>query len=258
MTKWSPTIAAREVHASVTENWGADEITASVELQLPWANRHALVFDLIGNAREWPHGSFTAKPRAVSAVISPFSAFYTTDGDEELMTYEDAFVTVNYSSAQGEDLLAESLEPTAEFFPLDHKRFRWSAVDGDPLAENEAPGKLIRGLNIVRTFFKVAALSTDLLDLVGTVNDGALVTPLLGLTFAAETLLYTPPNLSRTIKTDGTGFAWNVTMKHNYKPQTWNKFWRSKTEAWEEIVDYETGAVYKNYPPEDHSGIFSL
>lgn len=256
-----------EEHATHDESFGLERTTAKAVLRVAWADRYTLVDDIVGNSRVWPYALEAGRigPRATTAGIMPCPGSYVESGQG--MIYTDALVTVNYDSNVGtgggssqgsdsdpqdpetENLFAEEIEPTAEFITLDHKRFRWGAQNGDPLLEQEAPGKLVKGLNLVRTFYKVPPpLPIQILDAVGGVNASGESAPILGLSFDKETLLYQPPNLSRTIKTDGTGFAFTIKMKYSYKPQGWNKFWRSKTQEMEEIYDFETGIVVKNYP----------
>ena len=59
----------------------------------------------------------------------------------------------------------------------------------------------------------------------GSVNATTVVSPTIGLSFAPETLLYTPPTLSRSISTDVIE-AWRAVLTFQYKASGWNKFWR--------------------------------
>lgn len=230
-----------EEYGTAKESWNIDDVSMSVTLRCAWADRYDLVDDLLGNGRTWPHGSFTNAPRAQSASIAPDKTAYTATG--QCIVYNDALVTVTYGT-EHEDLVSESLEPTADFITLDWRRFRWSSDVGDPLIEGEAPGKLRRGLNIVRTLYKIATPPTQLLTQIGNVNPSTYTSSLLGLSFAAETLLFTPPTMSRTIRTDGTE-GWTINMKFMYKPETWNKYWRAKTSSYEHI--YNGTGVYRSY-----------
>lgn len=242
-------VSCCEEHAKISEGVGTDEWTASVTLRCAWSNRWLLMADLVGNRRSWPHTGGKLIARSASSVPAP--TYYVQDG--QAAAYIDALVSVNYSSSgEEEDLVAESLEPTAEFLTLDYKRFRWGAANGDPLTEGEAPGKLLRSLALVRQLFKVESpLPGDLLTKIGYVNSSSYTSALLGLTFAKGTLLFQPPSLSRTITTDEVQ-AWNVTLKFMYKPETWNKYWRSKTQAYDEIF-LVNGGKYLAYPEGDFS-----
>ena len=244
------TVACAEEHDAQSENWNLDSASARVTLRCAWDDRHDLVQDILGNQRVWPHdGSGLLYP--TSATVEPWPSIYSSSGQE--CTYLDALVTVSYGT-EVEDLISESLEPTTEFMKLDYRRFRWGAVNGDPLLKNEAPGKLYKGLNLIRTIYDVASpLPTTLLTLPGAVNDADYVSSLLGLTFPEETLLFTPPKMDRSITTAGAE-GWTLQLKFVYKAAGWNKFWREKTEDWEDMYLINGGgAAYKNYPLEDFS-----
>jgi len=241
-----------EESGQISENFSPDGITCSVVLACAWSIRHDVVTDIVGGKEYWPHGSFVKRPFAVSAAIVPRPAKGTTTGQS--IDYPQALITVNYERKKldPEQLASESLEPTAEFITQDHKRYVWGSSTGNPLTEAEAPGRIVRGLNLVRTIYKLPSVPVSLLSLPGTCNDTSYVSSLLGLTFPAETLLFSPPTLDRTIETDGSeGF--NLSLKFSYKPEGWNKFWRAESESYEEIYDTQSEAVYKNYPLADFS-----
>jgi len=246
-----------EEHVTQEEQWGEGEITCSVVLRCTWDNRHLLVADLIGNAKEWPYGSFSYPPRCKTAAIRPAATTYEEDGQG--IDYQDALVTANYSTNvdenEEEDLMSESLEPTTEFLTLDHKRFRWGSETGDPVQEGEAPGKLVKGLNLVRKLFKVTAIPASVLTLPGSVNNAPYTSSILGLTFPAETLLFSPPTLERTITTGGVR-AWNVTLKFSYKVGGWNQFWRAATGSVDRMYLVGIGQ-YNSYPLADFSTFLS-
>jgi hypothetical protein len=250
MAIYSISDCSEEHDAGHGESWDVDRWDATVQLRCTWANRHALVADLLGNQRPWPHSGFATTPLAATASIEPVPTQYVTVGQS--CTYIEAIVTVGYSSDEEEDLLAESLEPTAEFMTLDHKLFKWD--NGDPLVEGEAPGKVTRSLSIVRQMFKLASIPSEVRTCIGKSNDVEYVSALLGMTFPAETLVYEPSPMNRTITTAGDK-GWNVALKFNYKPEGWNKFWRTKTQDWHRFIVAATGAQYDNYEPDDFSNI---
>lgn len=238
-------IDCAEEHGSASES--ADHKTglkASVTLRCAYADRMDLVQDLIGNRRAWPHGSYSEPPVAISTATKPVPGRYTTIG--QVCYYEEALVTVNYST-EDKDLISESLEPTSEFLTLDFKRFRWGSVNGDPILEGEAPGRILRGMNLVRTIHEVdPPIPTSLLSLQGHCNEVAYSSALLGLSFDTETLLFQPPSLSRQIKSSGAK-AFSLVLKFAFKEQGWNNFWRAATQEYERMYDVENGE-YFNYP----------
>lgn len=244
-----------EEHASVSESMNLTEgVAAQVTLRCAFADRFLLMADLLGNSRVWPNGGFVIPPVAATCASKPFPAQYLTIG--QACVYEYALVEVNYSH-KIVDLISESLEPTAEFVTVDHRQFRWNTALGPVLLEGEAPGLLVKGCNLVRTFYQLPSLPTDMLDLVGTCNSAPYVSTLLGVPFAAETLLFQPPTMNRTFTTTGTN-GWTLQTKFAYKKQGWNKFWRAAANsgqgAWENIWHINGTAAYKPYAPDDFSG----
>lgn len=245
-------VACKEEYGTATENAGLkDGVSASVVLRCAYADRLALMDDLLGFPRVWPRSGYTLPPSAISCACKPDLTKYTQSSQE--IVYEEALVTVNYST-EVQDLVSESLEPTQEFITLDYRRFCWGSPNGPNLIEGEAPGKLIRGLNIVRTLYKKTTVPAAVLATTG-VNNVAYSSNLLGLTFPSETLLYEPGNLSRTFTTLGTeGFT--VTVKFSYRQHGWNKFWRADTQQWTRIY-LRGGAQYNSYPLVDYSSLLA-
>lgn len=243
------TVDCCEEHGTLTENHGLSDFSASVTLRCAWDDRHALMTDLLGNV--WPYVTSWVKP-AVCATCGSVPVPTTYEEDGQGIDYIEALVTANYSTREAIDLITESIEPLVEFITLDHKRFRWGSKTGDPLLEAEAPGRQMRSLNLVRSAKKVLAVPSSALTLPGYVNNTAYTSTILGLTFAIETLLFTPPSLSHTITTDGDP-GWDMTVKLAYLPQTWNKFFRAKSGTYQEIFDVQESSAYKSYPLGDFS-----
>lgn len=241
--------SAQENYAEIT-----GIMTASVTLRCAWADRHALAQDVVGNKRQWPKGGFVL-PLAHSAAIVPVPTPGDPSQDGQEIIYGQALVTINYSSVVT-DLVSHSIEPTAEFITLDYRRFRWGAADGLPLSEDEAPGYLLRGMNLVVTELEVIPpLSATLLEKVGKVNNAALSSSLLGLSFAEETLLYAPPSITMSRNSLGQ-VKCQIVKKFTYKPQGWNKYFKALTNSWESIY-IAGGAEYKSYEPTSLAGLLS-
>jgi hypothetical protein len=234
------------MHGTKKESATATSFSATVNLKCAWTDRFTLADDLVTNERSWP---YFAPAKARQVAITPVYGKYTTSS--QTCEYEEAILTVSYNTDPDRDLVTESIEPTAEFRILDHRAFRWQNNNGLLLNENEAPGQIIRGLNIVRTLYNRPTVPISLLSLPGAVNLAAYTSTLLGLTFAPETLLFGIQPITRSIKLSGsTGY--NITVKMSYKESTWNKFWNQKTKAYDSIYEYN-GAIYKPYTPASFS-----
>lgn len=252
-------IDCSEESHTVRENATENGPTASVQLRCAWLNRAALVADIVGNLKEWPRIP-GCKAYAQNAAVIPAPGQSQTDGQG--CVYDEALVTVNYlqlkTDGGGGDtvngqLFSETLEPSAEFTTLDHKKFRWSSEDGDKLEAQEAPGRLLIGMDYVLTRFNVDSVPVAILNNVGTVNQGSVAAQLLGLTFQAETALLMPTTPQRTIDAQGNG-KWTLPIRFSIRPQGWNKFWRAKTQNWESIYKVD-GGEYKNYPTSNMAAI---
>lgn len=246
-----------EEHGTATENYDEETglLSAEVTLRCDYGDRHSLCADICGNRRPWPKGGFGLVPRAAKASIRMDQSAYDVIG-QTLRSYH-ALVTVYYST-KNEDIVTESLEPTTEFITLDHRMFRWNSGSGDPLSEEEAPGRLVRYINFVRTEMYVQPpLDPNLLALMGTVNNATITSELLfGLSFAAQTLLFSPPTINRKISALGAQ-QYDMVKKWTYNPAGWNKYRRTKTGNYEQIYIANSSTVYNSYEPMDHSSLLS-
>lgn len=252
------TVACAEVFGTARENWTMTGRTAQVTLRCTWANRYLLMADILGNYRPWPY-SAGLYPSGASFIAGRES--YTGNGQG--MDYEDANIQFSYGIPGSKDipdpttLASESLEPTVEFLTQDPRNYKWETASANPnvsqkLKEGEEPGKLHRGLRLVRTLYNLTAINSNILTLPGKVNSTSYVSALLGLTFPADTLLFIPPQISRTYTTAGAS-AWTVQLGWEYKENGWNKYWRQETQAWDYIKVVATDTRYYSYPQASQS-----
>lgn len=254
---WSATISCAEESKSMQESYDDDKgiMKASVVLRCAYEDRHLLVADVCGTRLPWPKGAAGAVPRALTAAIvpveTPSSTVATANG---LIAYEEALVTVNFTT-EIKDVASESIEPTIEFLTLDHRNFAWGSGNGQPLTEEEAPGRLVRGINFVRTEYDQTLLPAELLSLIGSVNDAAVTGSILSLTFATETLLYAPPSI--TYKQDSTNTVkFEVVKKFTYNQNGWNAYYRGSSASFQRIYRRGSSTPYNNYPVADLSTLF--
>ena len=245
-----------EEHASATEDYDEETgyLSAQVTLRCAYADRHLVAADICGNRRPWPKGGFGLTPRAAKAGIRPAENAGSNSG--QMTSPLHALITVFYSS-RNEDIITESLEPTNEFVQLDHRMFRWNSGTGDQLSEEEAPGRLVRLINLVRTEMYVQGLNQNILSLMGSVNNAPVTSSLLfGLSFDTETLLLAPPTINRKISGFGVQQYDQIT-KWSYNPVGWNTYYRAKTGNYERIYVAGSSSAYYSYPLQDHSVLFA-
>jgi hypothetical protein len=247
-------VSYEEMQDSPQEGWDQEGgFTATRTLMCEYDDRHTLAAELMGTLYE-QRPAFLA--RAYNIGIKPFGAKMTAPPGNSVALYEKALLVVQHKfmDQDPEDMVSESIEPNAEFMTLDHQNFRWTNANGALLEEAEAPGRLVKSLDYIYTRHQVPILPPNLLDFVGKVNDRAIAALVLNQTFAAETLLFTPPTPSRKITTEQVE-AWTVPMRFSYQPAGWNKFWRNATQSYEEIWSVEANAVHKNHETANFAGI---
>lgn len=266
MARWSPSYpAASETHGSVEEKLRFDGMhTGRVTVRCAWTDRFAVAADMIN--RDYPNGSIGAL--GAEATIRPEPGQPTLDSDGK-MIYGFALVTVTYDVASvgnlekypagphAGELYSESIVPTVDNQHLPVNGFTWTNGSGRMLIEGENPVRQLHGLALKRVLYNKASIPADYFTLPGKVNVAAYVSVPLGKTFDAETLLFVPQEVSRTVTTAGSD-GWTIPLLLKYKEDGWNKFWRkdkSGSNKWDEIYDTAAGAVYKNFPTADFSNL---
>ncbi len=261
MGTYSPAVTCHEMEGSRSETFeSAFKGSASVILKCAWADRMALIEDIVGLRRAHPdYVGLRAKSASPKGFGTPF-------GDGQTMYYSHALVTVSYETLSpnededgDEEVLDERLEPNAEFMLLPHQYFQWGEFpSNEDLKAEEAPGLLVRSATLCRNWKRVVGpLPTELVDLIGCVNDSPYYSVALNQTFPTETLLYVPPVLSRTIRRDAVD-AWNIDMKFMFRKETWNKYFRAQTATWEYIRFKADESIYRSYSVADISGLLVI
>lgn len=250
-----------EMNGSPVEEATDTSFTATVKLRCPWSDRNSLSAEL-SNYTAYQSGVVQARARSIGIV--PFTAVQGA-GPSLQADYEDAIVTIQYvfdkdtpSESDGV-LFSESLEPTAQNLTMQWESFIWKTSQ-IPILQGEQPGKILRGMDYVLTKYNLAAIPSAALTLVGCCNLAAMTASTLGLTFAAQTLLFNPPSLQRKVSLGPSPEnKWTATYRLTYKPEGWNKFWNSRVNppAWD-MMQVWTGAAwidYTHYPPASFAGI---
>lgn len=250
---------AQEGPISETLNAITGRINCTVTLRCDFEDRLLLADDLLLNRREWPLIFTAFTPKAMSCSIVPGDEWLGATTEGQFRASKTSLVTVNYgipdtAETSNYDSVAESLEPVGEFSRLPAGNFRWTGQSGRLVSTEEAPSFLNIKLRLVRRIYRLNELPPGSISSFGKVNIASYYSPLLGLTFAAETLLYDAPQPDRTLSSTGDeGF--NLTQNFIYNPNGWNKYFRPETNAWENIYHVNSATAYKMYVPADFSGI---
>lgn len=255
-----------EMQGSPTEGLTRAGIkTATRKLECAWTDRWTLMAELLDEEYENESGTLM---KNTSNTCAPIPAANT--GATTVAAYEKAIITASYSilsvtleeDEAGEEK-SERIEPVAEFLTIGVTNLKWTGAAGRAVEADEAPGKLFVGFDYVFTKTFQDDLPASVLDLIGTVNAGAVHPTSAGMetwTFAAETLLYQPPTIQRTINSIGE-LTWTVQYRFTYKPnwdganaRGWNYYWNQKRAAsagFDLLWDVDNAAQYKQYPTGD-------
>ena len=241
-----------EMVDSPIEDFATDSFSATRRLMVDWGSRYALVAELQWVAYPYIPG-ILAYPTSMSVV--PAKSKQLPGVGTDYVTYEKAIITIHYRSSAEDpstsDFVTEALEPNAELRTLDFEDFRWGAVDGDVLKEDEAPSQLLRGHDYVLSFHNAVAVPISVITLEGYVNEANFSTYTLGLTYPAETLLFAGGSPSRRITSTGAD-TFKLTERFQYKASGWNKFFRQASKEYESIY-HKTGGIHRNHPLGDFS-----
>jgi hypothetical protein len=250
-----------EMHGTAQESWANDKLTASVQLRCAWAQRYDVLGNILTFGRQWPYHPDGSPVRAISGTIQPAPADSALDAaGGHGLSYAEALLNVNFESADSEEnngdvvVYSASIEPTAEYLTLPHKGLYWDAAQEEPLKPEEAPGMLQTGFDYKLTYYNLSSIPAAFLTLTGKCNVAAVPTSFFG-DLAAETLLYNPPTINRSVSFGtGSGNKWTLSTRLTYKPNEWNKFWRVETRAWS--YQYcEDGSVHRAIPTASFAGI---
>jgi len=227
--------------------------SAQRTLKCPWADRQNVRGQLLFGVYPFVTTPAANPARCVRIQVKPFPGGQMQPGSLRTTapTYVDAILELFYEQSTvtivpipGWGLISERLDPVAEFITLPPDEFEWS--DGTVrtgLKPEEAPGKLIRGWEWTLTRYQVSQLPATVEALIETVNDGSVVSPTLGRTFASETLLFHGPSVER----NDLG-SLDVTYRFTYRRNGWNKFWRASTQSWASMYLLNSTTPYKNFP----------
>jgi hypothetical protein len=244
-----------ETPHSAHETWANDKLTASVQLRVAWAQRYAVMENILVNALRWPYHAATTPLRATHGQINTMDGVSITGDEPGGNAFEHAILTVDFESAEAtedEVVYSESIEPTAEFLTLPHDGLFWDAGATEPIKVAEAPGVLLPGFDYKLTYYNLASIPSAFITLIGKCNDPAVSTSMFG-SLAAETLLYNPPTMSRSLSFGGDN-RWTLSTRLTYRYGGWNKHWRVETGAWS--YQYrESGAAHKPIIPASFAGI---
>ena len=249
-----------------------------VTLRCAWEDRHDIVENIFLNELVWPYWpesqwlpkTFSIKPapqiRTVAGASAEMNTYLLADIEITFGAGNQEFGAPSTGAPGGgsdiEVVYYETYRPSGEMLKLPPAlagkwQFRWGAIktNSDPLTNEEAPTRLIIGLDYVIRWVGLEEVPEAFFDSVDHVNSNEITTSA-GKTFDPETLLCQSPEISRTVTTAAAEPLWDVEARFSYRKDGWNKFWSPQHAAFREIYVYKpfddpTGTLYKNHPLAD-------
>lgn len=231
-------------------------------LRCRWSDRLTLYSELLdSNNFQYPYraSGTSLLPAYVTAIgIDPDETSRIQDASASLgmAQYEDALLRVRYESVEYDPtsglLVSETLEPTRSQNVLGAWGLTWDS-SGFLLTPDDMPHHDEMGLRYSITFYHATSVPSAYLSLANTCNAGSYASKTLGLTFAAETLLFLPGHVTRQIQASIYPKV-TYTLSALYKPSGWNTVWNPLKASGAGVVGgwdvIKRGtSTYKPHPP---------
>lgn len=271
------TVSFEERQGSPKERWTIDSYQATRTGIIAWSDRHAFIQEWKGV--QYPGTAAYAAP-CKSIQFDPFGKMVPS-GDASKARYVDALVTMQFGTLTSSEVLAtdpitERIVPTAQHIPLPAGKFQWGAGSGTvlaPLDDKEAPTKLLKGFDYIKTYQTTASIPGNILTFIDTINKEKLVPESPGfsnLTFQPTTLLFNAPTITRAVDRVGATVV-SISYRFSYRPNWdlsnpadpvahgWNAWWNASTGLFERI--YKTGETdtenyYRNFKEKSFMDVF--
>lgn len=269
MSIWESSYDAKEVHGSRVERWSDKVPSVTVELQVFSSDVYNIVDAIVRQRPDWPYNDTSPYELAAMDVeILPIRSGYVADRgtDESITTGNDRVIRVTYrpntafqhtvvttvgtgtATDYGFETQTVWVEVTrtveTEFLTQDFNDFQWE--NGDPLKEDEAPGKIFRTVKYeveYRNIFLTQDLEWIIYNYSNTVNDSSLSTVYGLINFEQDQVLFTVEDVKPSLRYDRSTLGFSPLpdglILHNLKcsfhcrqgEATWNKFFRAKTDT---------------------------
>lgn len=163
------------------------------------------------------------------------------------------------SPAEAFQVAEETIQPSAEFLTLPTGAIYLDASQNDLVAESNAPGVLIAMFDYTYSYTENlgnnGTLSSDLIDKLFTCNSATISSTTLGLTFAAETLLFLGASVQLQTLSNGDRIA-DVSLPFRFRRTGWNRFF-VKDSATPVVVYDSSGSVIEPYEPVNFASMFA-
>ncbi len=246
------TVSYDRVPGYPQENITRNDVTAIDKIRCAWDDRITLAKQLLGyvvggilyRAHEYDFvGEEIRNIFCKDVTINPLMSLDSSSGaGYEKAELEVLYGFLNYSEPdEGTVYITESLEPASEFLTLSHEGIYWDNAQAEPLGETEAPAKIIRMIDWVYTLHYIGYIPSWVWTHPGSVNNAAVYSRELDVTFNTGTLLCGNPTLSREVTNTG-DTSWTITARFTFRWDTWHKFPRTNAAGDLNFVNIYDGA----------------
>jgi hypothetical protein len=238
--------------------------TADVKLRVPWSQRHLVVSAVAG--MQWPYLSSVPLYCVHAGVSTIPNTRCLNDGYGN--QYAEAFVDLHFDpfstftesiKTNGEMLKVPRVgtlfnsSGDTQFMLLAWKEESEAVLPYTSVTPEEAPSKIITGIDYEVAFEELDLIPDEVLTLVDCCNADPVTTINLGLTFEAETLILLSSDAKHTVNIDGS-VKNSLNLKFGWRKNGWNRYWRATTQSWE--YQYVIPIAATDLPVPDHPASF--
>ena len=238
-----------EQRRSPREQWRSDgTFVAKRILKCDWDDRYLLISDIGASGGEnYPHLPQIGAT-ASAAEVTPIGQSFPSGN---ILIHDVAWVEITYIWSPftptwvGGVLVSEKIRGGMFNLRLDPERLLWE--DNEPIDQTDAPDFPVAVLYYDLTLHQVTSESPLVYSLIGSSNANIVTAYLLNFSAAVEKLLYSSVVVRKSV---GLGITdkMDVTQSFIYKPQGWNRWFRSKTNSWERVKYADTDTQVTPHP----------
>lgn len=287
--QWIPDYNLSEIHGTRQENF--DSVTtppnASVQLLVKYDERYEAMRSLLARAMPYPFSDEISEVGyqlyCTSANIANVPSGYKSSDGQTIDYKNYAIINAVYQARTGfykspgstsnNEYVDEVFDPRMEALPVNNNYYKWSGSSGDdgsgsggsggggsndPLAPEESPTRFEPGVTLIKTIVGIEIFAPATYALQGTVNSSPYASNITGHNYATGTLLLRTLNANRSFSHvsyfTGTP-TWTVTLRYEYKVQTWNKFWRGGVQppSYQNILLRSDDSIVYPFPLANHT-----
>jgi hypothetical protein len=213
-------------------------------LKVAWNQSSALLNELEGTS--WPYSDGDNYCTPYRADIRPMPNCRQR-GSDSIASYDYAIIDMYYTTRGPRwqplqsQYIEERISSCTKSFKVNTKdALEWA--DGTEIASGDAPTIMEHGLRYDITYDKVTSMPSQVMSFVGYVNNNSVYSPTLGMTFAADTLMYVGADVA-------SHYSWGklprfkITYKFDYWPYGHHMKFRSG-KGYEVMYDTDGNIFY--------------